>query len=306
VKQYSYVIKYLYLYKRYCLFLLSVLFLFTACKEPPGDEAPTLEFLTGSSYISKDTVLGAGSPFLIGIAAEKVDNDLTNFQARRTFAGGEEVIIDTGIHNEKFIYSCSLSKGVYASEKWYFRIMDKLGHWTEISFTLAADPNSVYDSVRTLSSVILGAQQCSTNGSFLDLKNNVVYFQDQAFLLQDSIEMLYYYINNGEGNAISSPGANIDTTVYIGPTSVLNWSVRNETRYYKLYNMSTATFDAVVNDSLLITSFNQLYSKRKAKNLVAGDIYSFRTVHGKFGLFKVINVNDTETGTVEVSIKIQK
>ena len=81
--------------------------------------------------------------------------------------------------------------------------------------------------------------------------------------------------------------------------------MRNTTWYYKT-SISTATFDAVVNDSLLIAAFNQLNSHRKAKNLVAGDVYSFQIVNGKFGLFKVVNIMGAETGTVEISIKVQK
>jgi hypothetical protein len=284
-----------------------MIFFFVSCRNHPGDKPPTLELIKGGNYIYKDTVLKAGTAFLFGIVADKGDNDLTNLQVRRVFNGGEQMMIDTGIHNEKFVYSCQQSTGTNASEVWYFRILDDEGQWTEVSFTLTII--SAFDSVRFLPSVILGAQQCTTHGSFYDLRNDTVYFQHDAFSNQDSIEMLYYYDNTGWANTIASPGANIDSMFFPGPDGIDQWTPdnRNETRYI-ITNISTSVFDAVVYDSLLIAEYNShLHYYRKAKNLVTGNVYSFRTTtHGKFGLFKVVNVVGAETGTIEISIKVQR
>jgi hypothetical protein len=254
--------------------------------------------------VYQDTSLKAGTPFRFGLYAAMGDNHITNLFIARYFDGGMEVLADSGIHNETFTYYHTLNKGVHAREHWIFRVKDREGNWAVISFDLSNLPGSNYDSVRSYPSITLGAQQCSTNGSFLDVKNMVVYFQDVAFTLQDSIEMLYYYDPAGDANTISSPNANIDASIYTGTTGLSNWTIRRETRFFET-SITTNQFDAAVNDSLLIVSYDQLNAKRKAKNLQNGEVYSFKTSRGKFGLFKVINVTGAETGTVECAIKIQ-
>jgi hypothetical protein len=280
-------------------------FLVLSCKRDNNSDGPDIRFITGGNYFSKDTVLKAGDPFLIGIIAEFGDNDLTNFRVMRSFEGGQEIIVDTGIHNEVFEYHHSMSKGVHPVEVWNFRIMDEEGLWSEISFILRNDTTAGFDSITYYPSVLMGTQQSTDYGSFYDLKNNVVYFQDEAFTVQDSIEMLYYYDPTGDANTIASPNANVDTSIYTGATGLQHWTYKNETRYFET-SLSTAQFDAIINDSLIIASYDQLNAKRKAKNLVPGEIYSFKTAHGKFGLFKTVNVIGAETGSIEISIKLQK
>jgi hypothetical protein len=286
------------------LLVISGIFVLS-CKRDKSQDGPTIRFITGVSYISGDTILKAGDPFLVGIIAELGDNDLTNFSVTRSFEGGQEIIVDTGIHNEIFEYHHLMSKGVYPVEVWSFRILDEEGLWTEISFTLRNDTIAGFDSIIYYPSVFMGAQQSTDYGSFYDLRNNIIYFQDEAFTVQDSIEMLYYYDPAGDANTIASPNANVDTSIYIGATGLQHWTYKNETRYFET-SMTTMQFDAVVNDSLIIASYDQLNAKRKAKNLVPGEVYSFKTAHGKFGLFKTINVIGAETGSIEISIKLQK
>jgi hypothetical protein len=287
--------------------VLIIGLLLSSCKRDTDFIAPTLQFVSGEGFISSDTVLKPGERFLVGIIAEMGSDDLTNFHVKRTFPGGEEVIIDTGIHNKKFIYSTYLSKGVRPTETWHFRILDQLGVWTQRSFTLRNDPFAFYDPVRYIPSLTLGAQQNTSTGSFYGLQNDSIYFQAQAYLEQDSIDMLYYYntLLSYEHSTISSPGANIDTVFFPGPTGIFYWPVRNTTRYYKTY-LSGAAFDNITNDSLLIASFNQLHSKRKAKSLVPGDTYSFQTKEGKFGLFRVLSVTGSVSGNIEIAIKVQQ
>jgi len=294
--------------KRAILFVLSFLcfgaLFLTNCKKEKDPVSPQLSFINDSGLIFQDTAMKAGSSFNFGLTAEMGDHTLTNLYIARYFEGGMEVMVDSGIHNETFTYYGMLNKGVYDTELWKFRVKDLAGQWAEVSFTLSNLPGSNYDPVVSVSSIIMGAQQCSTNGSFLDVKNSVVYFQDEAFLIQDSIELLYYYDPAGDANTISSPNANIDVSIYTGPTSLPFWTVKNETRFVET-TISPAQFDAVVNDSLPIAIFDQLNAKRKAKNLLSGEVYSFKTARGKFGLFKVLNVVGAETGTVECAIKIQ-
>ncbi len=284
--------------------LLSVLF-FNACNKEVEPTTIGIKLLSGTGLIAQDTTLKAGDPFVISLEASTEGSFVTNLYIARTFEGGTEVIVDTGIHNATFNYTRSFNKGVHSSETWIFRVKNIEGVWSSTSFTLTNLPGSNYDTVREITPITLGAQQCASNGSFFDVRNNMIYFQADAFNVQDSIELLYYYDPAGDANTISSPNANIDATIYTGASALSNWTNKNESRFYKT-TINTAQYDAVVNDSLLIASYDQLNAKRKAKNLQVGDVYSFKTEHGKYGLFKILTVTGAETGTVQFSIKIQQ
>ena len=284
------------------LFLLFPL-IFYACHHEEN-EGPVIQFVVGGGNISSDTVLSPGQAFRVGLHAENLITDITNLQIKRVYDGGEEVVLDTGIHNATFDFAKILNKGVYDTETWIFRVTDQDGKRASVSFVLSNDPGSQYDSVRCISSLILGAQSCSTVGSFYAPGNDSVFFLDQAFLNQDSIHFCYYFDASGDANTLASPGANIDTSIFGGTTGLYFWTVKNETRFYET-TLSVASFDAVVNDSLLIASYDVLNAKRKAKNLATGEVYSFKTAQGKFGLFKVIEVIGAAEGTIEITMKIQ-
>ena len=287
------------------MILLLTIMGMVACKKENEPSPPMIAFFEDSTLVSSDTMLKAGSAFRVGLRAVQGDTYITNIYVARIFEGGMEVIIDSGIHDWQFDYYKTFNKGVYPSEKWIFRVKDISGLWAETGFTLTNLPGSNYDSVLYFPAIQLGAQQNTGIGSFLDINHNHVYFQDDAYHVQDSIEFLYYYDPAGDANTISSPNANIDATIYTGATSLTNWTIKHEVRFYKT-TLSTSDFDAVLTDSLLIASYDALNAKRKAKNLTSGDVYSFKTAHGKFGLFKVLTVTGAETGSVDFAVKIQK
>jgi hypothetical protein len=118
-------------------------------------------------------------------------------------------------------------------------------------------------------------------------------------------DRLYYYDFIGsDANSIASPNANVDPSVYPGASGLVNWTVKNETRYYKT-TLTTADFNAATN-GLLVSAYNELMAKRKAKNLTSGDVYSFKTAHNKYGLFHVQDVSGQDSGYVKVNILIQE
>ncbi len=59
------------------------------------------------------------------------------------------------------------------------------------------------------------------------------------------------------------------------------------------------------NDSLLIAEFLESEAKRKAKYLGKDSVFAFRTNDSRLGIFYVNDVNGNESGTVNVSIKVQ-
>ena len=75
---------------------------------------------------------------------------------------------------------------------------------------------------------------------------------------------------------------------------------------YSLTSLSTTQFDQAINDSLLIVSYPITGTTKKSKFLQTGQIISFKDQASKLGLIKVISVNGTDSGTIELAIKIQE
>ena len=298
-------------YESLCITLVRVLLLcsfalfgFQGCKKNIIN-SPYISLSSDSGYVHKDSVMGIGDNFKVRLYANfGGEANITNIVIRNEHDGIITSYFDTGINNEAINISKILTKGIYDKETWTFMAIDKNGGNASVSFTLTKDPNSTFGNIKHINAT-MGAQASTLYGSFLSLNSGIAFFQDAAYLIQDTIEMLYYYDGvSGEANTIASPNANIGTTIYTGTTSPLNWSVKNETRYYKT-TLSQADFNKASNDSLLLVSYSDINAKRKAKNLVDGDIYSFKTTHNKYGLFYVEHVEGMDTGYVNVNILIQ-
>jgi hypothetical protein len=184
-------------------------------------------------------------------------------------------------------------------------VRDKDGTSASISFNIFADSNSTFGPIISIPSIILGAQNDTTVGSFLDIKNVKVYDLQQAYGIQDSIEMLYYYdAIQGNTNTIASPNATIDASVFPGIYGLANWTVKNVT-CYQVTTLTDSNFNNIKNDSILLSPAYINPTYRKAKNLKAGDIYAFKTGKGKLGMFEVLNVSGTDAGTIEIKVKMQ-
>jgi hypothetical protein len=304
---------YFFRYEKICItsfilflfFSVFTLLFFPSCKKKETAR-PSIFLTNGSGYLYKDSMMAVGKNFKVELNAEfGGDANITNIIIRNEHDGIVTNYFDTGINNESIKISKILTKGVYNTEKWTFIAIDKNGGNASVSFVTTKDPDSQFGHIRSFDAT-MGAQSSSLFGSFLSLNSGLTYFQDSAFLHQDSIEMLYYYdITSADANTIASPNANIDPSIYTGTSALVNWTIKNETRYYKT-TLSYADFNAATNDSLLLVAYSEPNAKRKAKNLVNGDIYSFKTAHNKFGLFHVQQVAGLDTGSVTVNILIQE
>ncbi|HNW70486.1 MAG TPA: hypothetical protein PKI01_08800 [Bacteroidales bacterium] len=283
---------------------IIVICFLSSCKKNET-EAPTIYLETADGFIFKDTVLAAGTNYNVKLVAEMGDANITNIVIKNTHDGEPISYFDTGVNNEKIVISKILTKNVFESETWTFMAIDKNGKNASVSFTVKMDTASVYHDVLIFDGRVLGAQNCPSAGSFMSVRSGHIWFQADAFDMQDSIELLYYYDPAGDNNTIASPGANIDATIYSSATSPIYWAVRNETRFFKT-TYTTADFNNIQNDSLLLVAYDEINGKRKAKNLVAGDVYSFKTTHAKYGMFAVESVTGADSGTIQFSLRIQK
>lgn len=285
--------------------LLACVFISCQKDETSIQPNPVISFTQDIGFVWQDSTFSVGQTFKIGITAEsQSDVPLTHFNYT-IVSDGITITIDSGIHTPTFNFEKIISKSFAEIENWSFTIHDKDGRPASLQLSIFAADSSEFGSILHLPSVMLGAQNNPSTGSFYSWGSELVYSLDEAFQNQEQINLLYFFdLIDGENSTIASPGANIDASVFPGANGLLNWSVRNTTRFV-VSDIDEQEFNKCDNDSLILaTNFEFNSGKRKAKNLKVGDIYAFNN-NSKKGLFLVKSVSGNESGSIEIEIKMQ-
>ncbi len=271
--------------------------------------APTLKFVTLPGYISTDTTLMLNDTVRIGITATTGSNQPLTHLHLSVMLDSAGTSVDTALYTEHFEYSRRITKGLAKSETRIFYVRDRDGRKSdELTLTLRLDSASIFGGIRHIPSVTLGAQNNPSTGSFYSINADKTYTLTEAGASQGLINLVYYFDNiESDMNTIASPGANVDALVFPGVSGLTTWTVRNTTRFKYQGNISPDEFDLCRNDSLILSNTFEFESGfRKAKNLAAGQVYSFVTDGGYKGLFKVTDVQGTDAGLATIEIKIKK
>ncbi|KAB2872066.1 MAG: hypothetical protein F9K37_01460 [Bacteroidales bacterium] len=176
--------------------------------------------------------------------------------------------------------------------------------------------------------VKIGAQSNTSIGAFYSLSEKKIYNQTDAFNNQAKIDLVCFYEHDEINNRIndmtlSSPGANI-RDIFTGETDVMNYTTKNLTTITptsassgagtlpaNTQSITVEQFDQIKQgEAIIATYFNSTLtsSNKKAKLLVANDIYAFKTQDGTYGLFKVVAVSEPKnaSGWLQFEIKTYK
>lgn len=283
--------------------IIGMLAIITSCSKDDDEPGlPTLSFIQDTGYVYSNATAPFGDTLKMGIIANS--NGTDNLVKCQIFNNGIS-ILDSSINAASFQYEFSLTKSVATKDILVFRVTDLAGHINTDSITITGN----FGEINTYSSIVFGAQDNATVESFLSYSNNSAtkYFQNAAFDHQADIDMFCFYENTaGHQNmmTLAAPGSNI-TGIFEGESSPENYTVKNVTYFVKT-SLTIAEFDAVQNDAVILASFEPENQYKKAKVLTAGDVYAFLLQSGKQGLYKVVAVDGTETGTLEIAVKIQK
>ncbi len=280
-----------------CLIFLS----FSSCnKEEDEGLPPKLFVMFSDSTNIKDTSIEAGKSIQIIVKGCGSGSNITYFSLIRNGVH----VLDSGLNSSEFISNRLIVRGTDSIENYTVLIRDRKFNEATFSFSIGLKPTLSYGSIRFWPNIILGAQNNTSVGSFFNLFSGQIYNLQQAYSNQDSVQLLYYY-DVSDFNTISSPNANIDTSYFGGSYGLAHWTHKNEVRFVQINN-SESEFLAMQNDSLIIANiFPYSTGKRKAKSLHAGSIYAF-SIGGLYGILFVNNVNGQNSGTIDISIKIQE
>jgi hypothetical protein len=197
----------------------------------------------------------------------------------------------------------TFAKSFNDNEVWEFIVRDRYSNSDMVSILIQNDSTIGPGPIYTYSDIVFGAQSNINFGGCFSLNNQQDYFIEEAYYNQEKIDMIYYF--GEDDQTMASPGANIEDGIFPEEYSPDKWFYRNTTRYIK-NNLSPDEFYLVQNDSLLLVSYKEGEGKRKAKELASGDVYSFKTQNAKYGMFLVLEVLGSATGSVKIDIKIQE
>jgi hypothetical protein len=285
-------------------FILSafVVLLFSACKKDNAPQVPPkIQLLHQTGMISSDTTIAFGDVMSFTIAAESGSANLTNLVVfKKSTSSISQRALDTGMNIQHFTITKHFTKGLDEFETWTFGIRDKNRLAAGVSVNIRLDSTSGFGPINTYESLTLSAQNLAGPGSFFSFISGESYSLDEATQNQDIIDLIYYF--GEDQHTIASPGANIENGIFEG--NFENWDIFRTTRFIEI-DLSEDIFESAQNDSLLIVSYIEGEGKRKAKLLAIGKSFSFKTQDMKYGIFRVIEVEGADVGTIKLDVKIQ-
>lgn len=279
----------------------------TSCKK--DDEAvnvpPGISILEEAGYVSSDTSIPAGGEINLKLRLQKGDLNITNFIIDVYTDGAVQTYFDTGMNvASNYEWHGKFVKSLAPQEEWIFIVRDRDGNAGTASLMITLDTNSGYQTLTSYSPLIFGAQDNAQIGGCYFLATNTMYSHSIAAAdtsIQRGIDMMCFY-DSEDKNTIASPGANLPDGIF--PVNPADWTIVNTTRYFETA-LTADDYNAAVNDSIVIANYDEGTAKRKAKNLSGGEVYTFRTQQGKLGIFMVNEVNGTNEGSINISLKVQ-
>ncbi len=285
-------------------FMLAIVF-FTSCKkENVNNTPPTIEFSTGVGFYFSDTTAVAASSLVFRInCVSNGENALTNLIVKNNGMR----IIDEGVNQQEFVKEVTIVKSSEATEIIEFTIRDIVGNSASITVTITLDTTTPAGNVIRYNNVTLDAQGVSNGKSFFSFVNGNYYTLQEAFGIQSNIHLVYYFdATTTDAQTIASPGANIDNSIFTGEFGLSNWTTKNTARFHPI-TMTAEEFEAIDSPIVLVDSYSEADGKRKAKNLVAGNVFAFKVEsNSKYGIFRVLDVTGEALGSVTFSVVYQE
>jgi len=160
---------------------------------------------------------------------------------------------------------------------------------------------NVVNDISSFSAVIMGAQSNANIGSFYNVAADRVMLFSEAQNAQSTVDFVYYY---GASN-LATVAAPADATVPQVLAPVANWTTRNSTKFIKKPTLTTTDFSGAT-EQTLIQAWDGT-EDTKVIQLAVGNIVAFKTVNGKYGLFRVSNISGTDgTGSITIDVKVQQ
>lgn len=296
---------------------LAIVLLFNAsCKKEDESSTNPIIILKNGDYTMNDQLVPVGGKLKFGITATDGGAILTNLRIERIVGSTVITELDRGLYikNGGLDYDYPAVKSSAAQEVWRFFVMNSNRDSAMVSLTVNLGAGSAYGEINYYPSIMIGMQKNTDLPNYFDLHTGNLFTKTNIAGHEGEIDLVGFVY---ETSGIMSP--TLCCPGYTGSSSVTgddrypeiaSWSTTNLTSYdyYASDNnlVSAEKFELAQNDSLLVTSYNPQSVSGLCKYCNAGKIIPFKTVDGKYGLVRVLHADLTETGYMELEIKIQK
>lgn len=286
--------------------LIAAMAAFTSCSndEDPvnPDNAPSINFIGGTGYISANQSITAGTAYKIGINANSNSNTgakLTKLIVQRVYNNVPQ-IWDTTINTNAFNITFTDTAVNVGPTNWIFTIYDNDNQSKAVSLTVTV--TAAAGEINTFSMKIMGAQGSPTGSSFASIDGSVYSLAD-AKLNAAKVDWMYYY---GATNlaTIAAPSDPTATEVFTGANGPASWQIRNNTQFKKVTDQ--IDWNSITDDTQIVAQTASGVNLTKIPQLQIGNVLSFIAANGKKGMIKVESISGTENGTITISVKVQK
>lgn len=299
------------------ILLISAILLYTVgCKK---DEEATIKprvLLKNGDYTLNEQLVPVGGKLKFGITATDGDAIITNLRIKRIANGKETIELDKGLYIKKggLDFDFNSTKSSAPQEIWEFFVMNSHRDSAITTLTINLGAGSAYGDINYYPPFKIGMQNNTNLPNYVDLHTGNLFTKINITSHESEIDLVgFVYTTSGIlSPTLCCPG-------YTGSSSVTgadrypeieSWGVKNLTSYdyYSSDNnlVSADKFGKAVNDSLLVTSFKPGSVSGLCKYCNTGKIIPFKTEDGKYGLVHVIHADLSETGYMELEVKIQK
>jgi hypothetical protein len=291
-------------------FILFVLVVFYGCKKESSPALPVISLSSGAQYTPGGSVVKTGGALKFGISARAGDANLTNLVIKKMMPNGTiKVVLDSGMNSSGFTVNEVFYQSIEDTATWVFQVMDKNRLFSSTSLLIYKDPNSQWGGIFEYPLIKMGYQSNIVTGQFLCCATGKVYSADSAAILSGSIDVATcYFVDTDPSPTFSSPGEYGGGILEYYPF-ISSWTTKNYTKWDISVDSDPvpySEYETCHNDSLLLVSYDDVWGKRKFKWATAGDIIPFLTAKGKKGLIYVISADETATGSISFSMKVQQ
>lgn len=293
------------------LFLICGLFMITSCSEENETAEAFLLLKTGTAYTANEAFIPTGGTIKIGIQASGAGVPLTYLRIDRITANDTITQVDRGMYvgSEGYDADFTFAKDTASVELWTVLVMNADRDTAVASLVVHKGSGSAYGEINYYDPITIGLQDNNSIGHFLDVHSGQVYDNQSVTGHESKIDIIsYFYITSGlPSPTFTCPGYTSAVGYY---PELADWPVKNSILYdyYSSDNnlISAEQFDQATNDSLLVNAYKPEKVSGNCKYGYTGKIIPFKTEEGKYGLIRVIEADETETGKITLAIKIQK
>jgi len=297
------------------IWIVSAVFLLgTGCKKEDGTTQSPLIILKNGDYTQNEQLVPVGGKLRFGITATNGGAIITNLRIQRMSDGKTITELDKGLYIPEggLDYEFAAVKSPANQEVWRFFVMNSNRDSATVQLIVNLGEGSAYGEISHYPSIKIGMQNNSEFPNYLDAHNGELYTETAVPGFENTIDLVgFVYTTSGIlSPTLCCPGYTGSSSVTGFYPEILTWGTRNLTvyDYYASDNnfVSPEKFEQAANDSLLVQSFNPQNISGLCKYCNTGKIIPFKTEDGKYGLVKVMHADVSDTGYMELAIKIQK